>query len=228
MQADEGLRECLKEIKLLAFDVDGTVTDSIDQIITCFKRTFEYANLPVPSSEGIKGTIGMTLDKGIQSLLPDPTDERLAKEITQLYRDTFSVSPDINVSILFEGMLDTFEALKSKGYELAIASGKSRIGVDRLFDDVPALKPYFNIICTGDRCESKPSPAMINEISALSGVPVSKILGVGDAILDIQMFRNAKCHELGVLTGVCDFYDLDDFDTEFILPRATDLINYLD
>ncbi len=228
MKADDGLRECLQEVKLLAFDIDGTVTDSIDQIITCFKRTFKYANLPVPTSEDIKGTIGMTLDKGIQSLLPDPSDERLGKEITQLYRDTFAVSPDIKESVLFEGMLETFEILKSKGYEIAMATGKSRLGVDHLLNDIPELKAYFNIICTGDRCESKPSPAMINEISALSGVPVSKILGVGDALLDMQMFRNAKCHELGVLTGVCDFYALDDFDTEFILPRATDIIKYLD
>lgn len=52
-------------------------------------------------------------------------------------------------------------------------------------------------------------------------------MGVGDALLDIQMFRNAKCHELGVLTGVCDYYALEDIDTEFILPKATDILSYL-
>lgn len=228
LKADQGFKECLQETELFAFDIDGTVTDSIEQIIVCFQRTFKYANLPVPTPEQIKGTIGMTLNKGIQALLPDPTDERLALETTQLYRDTFSVSPDINVSILFDGIIETLDILKQKGYKLAMATGKARVGVDRLLNDCPELKRYFEIICTGDKCESKPSPAMINEISALSGVPVDKIMGVGDAILDIQMFRNAKCHELGVLTGVSDFYAMDDFDTEFILPKATDIIHYLD
>lgn len=228
LKADQGFKECLQEIELFAFDIDGTVTDSIEQIIVCFQRTFKYANLPVPTPEQIKGTIGMTLNKGIQALLPDPTDEHLALETTQLYRDTFSVSPDINVSILFDGIIETLDILKQKGYKLAMATGKARVGVDRLLNDCPELKRYFEIICTGDKCESKPSPAMINEISALSGVPVDKIMGVGDAILDIQMFRNAKCHELGVLTGVSDFYAMDDFDTEFILPKATDIIHYLD
>ena len=228
LKADQGFKECLQEIELFAFDIDGTVTDSIEQIIVCFQRTFKYANLPVPTPEQIKGTIGMTLNKGIQALLPDPTNERLALETTQLYRDTFSVSPDINVSILFDGIIETLDILKQKGYKLAMATGKARVGVDRLLNDCPELKRYCEIICTGDKCESKPSPAMINEISALSGVPVGKIMGVGDAILDIQMFRNAKCHELGVLTGVSDFYAMDDFDTEFILPKATDIIHYLD
>ena len=77
MQRDEGLRECLAQCKVIAFDVDGTLTDSIEQIITCFQRTFAYANLPVPSPEAIKGTIGMTLELGIRSLLPDPTDIKL-------------------------------------------------------------------------------------------------------------------------------------------------------
>ena len=228
LKADQGFKECLQEIELFAFDIDGTVTDSIEQIIVCFQRTFKYANLPVPTPEQIKGTIGMTLNKGIQALLPDPTDERLALETTQLYRDTFSVSPDINVSILFDGIIETLDILKQKGYKLAMATGKARVGVDRLLNDCPELKRYFEIICTGDKCESKPSPAMINEISALSGVPVGKIMGVGDAILDIQMFRNAKCHELGVLTGVSDFSAMDDFDTELSLPKATDIIHDLD
>lgn len=228
LKADQGFKECLQEVELFAFDIDGTVTDSIEQIIICFQRTFKYANLPVPTPEQIKGTIGMTLNKGIQVLLPDPSDERLALETTQLYRDTFAVSPDINVAILFDGIIETLDILKQKGYRLAMATGKARAGVDRLLNDCPDLKKYFEIICTGDKCESKPSPAMINEISALSGVHVSKIIGVGDAILDIQMFRNAKCHELGVLTGVSDFYAMDDFDTEFILPKATDIIKYLD
>lgn len=224
---DEGFAATLRQAKLIAFDVDGTLTDSIEQIILCFERTFAYANLPVPSPQAIKGTIGMSLALGIQSLLPDPSDEKLAAQVTQLYRDTFSVSKDINVTKLFAGTKEMLETLYNKGYILAIASGKSKIGVDRFLDDVPEIKPYFSIVCTGDSCKSKPHPDMIEIISAKSGVSVDKIIGVGDALLDIQMFRNARCHELGVLTGVCDFYDLEDLNCEFILPKAVDIINYL-
>lgn len=227
LRIDEGFAEALQEIKLLAFDVDGTLTDSIEQIILCFERTFAYAGLPVPDSSAIKGTIGMSLALGIQSLLPDPSDERLAKEVTQLYRDTFSVSKDINVTRLFEGTEDMLATMHSKGYQLAIASGKSKVGVERFLDDVPNLRKYFSIICTGDTCRTKPNPDMIELISAQSGVGVKHILGVGDALLDIQMFRNAKCQELGVQTGVSDYYDLSDYNCQFILPKATDLLTYL-
>lgn len=227
LRIDDGLAQTLSQVKLFAFDVDGTLTDSIEQIILCFTRTFEHANLPIPSPEAIKGTIGMSLALGIQSLLPDPSDERLALEVTQLYRDTFSVSKDINVTKLFEGAEELLATLHAKGYQLAIASGKSKVGVDRFLDDVPNIKQYFSIVCTGDTCRTKPNPDMIELISAQSGISVNHIMGVGDALLDIQMFRNAKCHELGVLTGVCDYYALEDIDTEFILPKATDILSYL-
>ena len=160
-------------------------------------------------------------------MLPDPSDERLALEVTQLYRDTFSVSKDINVTKLFEGTEELLATLHSKGYQLAIASGKSKVGVDRFLDDVPNIKQYFSIVCTGDTCRTKPNPDMIELISAQSGISVNHIMGVGDALLDVHMFRNAKCHELGVLTGVCDYYVLEDIDTEFILPKATDILSYL-
>ncbi len=225
--ADEGLKECLAQCQVVAFDVDGTLTDSIEQIILCFQRTFEHANLPIPEPDAIKGTIGMSLHLGIQSLLPDPNDEKLGAEVTQLYRDTFTVSKDIHGTKLFLGVEDLLYALKDKGYTLAIASGKSRVGVQRVFDDIPSFKDLFSIICTGDMTESKPSPAMMQLIAAKANAPMHKILGVGDALLDVQMFRNATCHELGVLSGVCDYYDLDDADCEFILPNVTDLKKYL-
>ncbi len=227
MQRDEGLRECLAQCKVIAFDVDGTLTDSIEQIITCFQRTFAYANLPVPSPEAIKGTIGMTLELGIRSLLPDPTDIKLGQEVTQLYRDTFAVSKDISETRLFPYCLELLSALHERGYILAIASGKSQVGIKRVFTDIPQLQDYFSIVCTGDMCESKPSPAMINLIAARAHVKAHEILGVGDAALDVQMFRNARCHELGVLSGVCDDYDFEDLAVEFYLPRVTDLMKYL-
>ena len=227
MQRDEGLRECLAQCKVIAFDVDGTLTDSIEQIITCFQRTFAYANLPVPSPEAIKGTIGMTLELGIRSLLPDPTDIKLGQEVTQLYRDTFAVSKDISETRLFPYCLELLSALHERGYILAIASGKSQVGIKRVFTDIPQLQDYFSIVCTGDMCESKPSPAMINLIAARAHVKTHEILGVGDAALDVQMFRNARCHELGVLSGVCDDYDFEDLAVEFYLPRVTDLVKYL-
>lgn len=227
MLQDVGLREVLSECKVLAFDVDGTLTDSIDQIITCFQRTFTYANLPVPTPEAIKGTIGMTLHLGIQSLLPDPTDSRLGAEITQLYRDTFTVSKDIHETKLFAGVIDMLQVLKDKGYILAIASGKSKVGVQRVLDDLPVLKEYFSIVCTGDMTESKPHPAMLQWIAAKADVPVQKMLAIGDATLDIKMAHNAKAHDLGVLTGVCDFEQMKAIPTTHIIEKVVDLVNYV-
>lgn len=227
LQQDQGLKEALHQCKVLAFDVDGTLTDSIDQIITCFQRTFTYAGLPVPTPEAIKGTIGMSLPLGIQSLLPDTSNFQLGAEITQLYRDTFTVSKDIHETKLFPGVVDLLAALTEHGFTLAIASGKSKIGVQRVLDDKPEIAKYISIVCTGDMTESKPHPAMLQWIAAKADVPVQKVMAVGDATLDIQMAHNAKAYGLGVLTGVCDFAALQACNTQFILERAVDLKNYL-
>lgn len=227
MKQDDGLAQCLAHCRLLAFDVDGTLTDSIKQIIACFQRTFTYAHLPIPSDDAIKGTIGMSLRLGIQKLLPDPQDERMGEEITQLYRDTYAESYDLHSTRVFPKVLDTLQLFKDRGYILAIASGKSSVGVQRMLDEITEFNDLFDFICTGDMCESKPSPAMMQLLSAKAGVPMSQILGIGDALLDIQMCQNAGCHILGVLSGVCDYYDLSDAHCEFILPKATDLAQYL-
>lgn len=227
MIQDSGFREVLSQCKVIAFDVDGTLTDSIDQIITCFQRTFTYANLPVPTPDAIKGTIGMSLHLGIQSLLPDPTDRRLGEEITQLYRDTFTVSKDIHETKLFEGVVELLAALSQKDYILAIASGKSKVGVQRVLDDKPELAKFIDIVCTGDMTESKPHPAMLQWIAAKADVPVQKVLLVGDAALDIKMAHNAKAHDLGVLTGVCDFSAFEAINTTHILEKVTDIAKYL-
>lgn len=227
MQQADGLHEVLQQCKVIAFDVDGTLTDSIDQIITCFQRTFTYAGLPVPTPQAIKGTIGMTLHLGIQSLLPDPSNREMGAEITQLYRDTFTVSKDIHETKLFPGVMEMAKTLTEKGYQLAIASGKSKVGVQRVFDDIPELQRYFKIVCTGDMTESKPHPAMLQWIAAKADVPVSKMLTIGDAVLDIKMAHNAKAHDLGVLSGVCSAEDLQKIPTTHILEKVTDLINYL-
>ena len=228
MRADNGLKECLEQCQMLVFDVDGTLTDSIGQIILCFQRTFAHANLPIPEPDAIKKTIGLSLRIGVQQLLPDPNDERLAAEVTQLYRDTYTVSKDIHGTILFAGVVDALQQLKERGYTLAIASGKSQVGMERFFNDVPEMRPLISWVCTGDSSESKPSPAMMHYLAAKAQVPMDKVLGVGDALLDITMFQRAACHQLGVLTGVCDYYDLEDAQTEFILPKVTDLLQYLD
>lgn len=227
LRKDEGLKEALASTKMIAFDVDGTLTDSIDQIITCFGRTFRHCGLPVPSDEAIKGTIGMTLHLGIQSLLPDPTDDKLGAEVTKIYRDTFAHEPDINVTKFFPDILETLDVLKQKGFILAIASGKSRVGVDRVLNDEPRLKEYISHVMTGDRCESKPSPAMIFELAKMAKVDPTEVMGIGDAVLDVQMCHNANSKVVGVLTGVSDFKALVAANTKFIIPKATDLISYL-
>lgn len=226
MQQAEGLTEVLSACKVIAFDIDGTLTDSIEQIITCFQRTFTYAGLPVPTPSAIKGTIGMTLHLGIQSLLPDPTNRELGAQITQLYRDTFTVSKDIHETKLFPGVMEMAQTLVEHGYVLAVASGKSKVGVQRVFNDIPELAKYFTIVCTGDMTESKPHPAMLQWIAAKADVPVQKILTIGDATLDIQMAHNAKTHDLGVLTGVCSFEQLQAIPTTHILEKVTDLTKF--
>lgn len=225
--SDNSLKEALCRVKVLAFDVDGTLTDSIGQIITCFKRTFVNAGLDEPSAEAVKGTIGMSLQKGIQSLLPDPSDEHLGAEITQLYRDTFTVSKDIHETRLFAGVADLILKAEKKGFVLAVASGKSRVGVNRFLNDVPEIKDCFHIVCTGDMTESKPHPAMLQLIAAKAGVSTKEIMMVGDAAFDIDMGHNAGSRTLGVLTGVCDRKSMEDLHPDFMLDRVTDLSSYL-
>lgn len=223
---DFKLAQKLKQIECIAFDLDGTLQDSIGQIVSCTKEVFALYNLAQPSYEKIVSMIGMALNEGLEYILDDE-HKHLSEAITKSYRELYKQSNYLNQIKLFDNTKPLLQAIKDRGLKIAYASGKSRVGIQRALDN-SILGDYVDAFFPGDECLSKPDSQMMDKLRDHFNLKPWQILGVGDSGLDIYMFKNAQNLSLGVQTGVWSGDGLLAINTDFILPKACDLINYLD
>lgn len=189
----------MSKYSLLVFDWDGTLINSKVQIVNCMQATITKLNLESRSDKQISDIIGLGLDEAIYSLYPDLSLTKI-KKVAQAYRE-YSITKDKTPSPLFEGVLDVLDSLRGSGYDLAIATGKSRRGLDKELIDTQ-LEAYFPITRCADETRSKPHPQMLEEILVDFNTDPSKTLMIGDSEYDLQLANNTKVDGLAVSYGV--------------------------
>ena len=189
----------MSKYSLLVFDWDGTLIDSKQQIVNCMQATILSLKLEDRSDKQISDIIGLGLEEAIRSLYPNITPAMIT-ETAQAYREHY-LTKDNTPSPLFDGATNVLETLKRTGYDLAIATGKSRRGLDKGLIDTQ-LKDYFPISRCADETRSKPHPQMLEEILVDYNTEASKALMIGDSEFDLQLANNTKVDALAVSYGV--------------------------
>ena len=185
---------------LLAFDWDGTLFDSTAIIARCIQLAVHDVGGTVPSAQEASHVIGMGLMQALAYAAPDVPKERYP-ELGSRYRHHYMARQhDIN---LFEGVLPMLAQLKSRRHWLAVATGKSRQGLDAALG-AAALQGVFDASRTADETAGKPHPMMLLELMREFGVEPSRVLMIGDTTHDLQMALNAGCASVGVSYGAHD------------------------
>lgn len=215
----------LGKIKAVAFDLDGTITDSIGNILRCTHFAFDYMHLPQPTDLDIMKTIGLELQDGLAFLLPPDKKSRSA-EVTAEYRRIFKEHDEFMIDTLFPNLPTVFQGLRERGLKIGYASGRSVVGMMRTISST-FIKDYCDGICGGDEVPSKPAPQMMEVLCRRLGVKTCETLVIGDAGLDIKLGKNAGCYTLGVQTGVWSGSALKTLHPDLLLPRVSDLAVYL-
>ena len=185
--------------KLIVFDWDGTLMDSEARIVACIHAAFADLGLPLPSAEAARNIIGLGLDEALSVLLPEAGREG-RRALIERYRYHFLFAND-TPSQLFRGVPETLDWLRSQGYLLGVATGKSRQGLDQVLMST-GLAGYFDATRCADETFSKPHPEMLLQIMSELGVRGPETLMVGDTEYDMQMARTAGAHALAVSYGV--------------------------
>lgn len=182
---------------LVVFDWDGTVVDSAAQIVTAMRRSIEDAGLPSRTDAQMRHIIGLGLREAIIALYPDLDID--VDAMINFYRQHWRAH-DSGPAVPFAGIVDLIADLRSAGVFTAVATGKSRAGLDRGLDET-GLRTQFEITRCADECFSKPHPQMMEEILAYTGVHAREAVMIGDTTYDLDMARNAGTRGIGVSYG---------------------------
>ncbi|AYN95133.1 HAD family hydrolase [Pseudomonas sp. LTJR-52] len=210
---------------LLVFDWDGTLSDSVGRIVEVMQAAAADLRLPVRSDRSIKSIIGLGLPEAIQTLYPEMSPESVER-FRQCYSDHF-VMLEREPSPFFEGVAEGLAAFRRKGYRLAVATGKSRRGLDRVLA-AKGLADFFDVTRCADETASKPDPLMLNEILAHCQVHPSKALMIGDAPFDLEMARRAQMASVAVSYGAQPVEVLRNYEPTLVVDRFEELRVWLD
>ena len=210
--------------RLLVFDWDGTLMDSIGSIVACTRVVMDELELGGLPEQTIRGTIGLGLRETVEVLCPGGGDQMFAR-ILDCYRkhwhETYRDLP-----VLFDGVRETVLELAEDGYLLAVATGKSRRGLDHALEQT-ALQDVFHATRTVDEAFSKPHPQMLLDILDELGVRPSAAAMIGDTTYDLEMARNAGTAGIGVCSGSHGREELERLGPLACLERVSELREWL-
>lgn len=212
-----------RQFDLIAFDWDGTLFDSTKIITRCIQLAVRDVGGTVPSDEQASYVIGMALMQALAHAAPDvPADKY--PELGARYRHHYLAHQ--NDISLFDGVLALLADLKARHHWLAVATGKSRRGLDEALQTVE-LKGMFNASRTADETAGKPHPRMLQELMREFGVEPERTLMIGDTTHDLQMALNAGCVGVGVSYGAHEPEAFQALQPRFVAHSVRDLHDWL-
>jgi phosphoglycolate phosphatase len=183
--------------QLIVFDWDGTLLDSAAAIVHATQSACRDLALPIPDDGQARHIIGLGLAEAMRHVAPGLPPDRY-QAMAERYRHHY-LSADHQLS-LFAGVRDMLARLQADGHALAIATGKSRMGLERGLDH-SGLRPHFLASRCADECHSKPHPQMLEELMAEFAVPAEAVVMIGDTSHDLLMAQNAGIDALAVTYG---------------------------
>lgn len=193
-----------KQFDLIVFDWDGTLMDSTATIAKCIQASARDLGLPVPNDKMASHVIGLGLQEAMEAALPG-VDPKYYPRMIERYRYHY-LTKDHGLT-LFEGVPKMLAELSQEGYFLAVATGKSRVGLNRALDAVNLLSLFDATRCA-DETFSKPHPAMLQELTRELGQDIKRTVMIGDTTHDLQMAANAGAAGIAVEYGAHPEYQL--------------------
>jgi phosphoglycolate phosphatase len=212
-----------RQFDLIAFDWDGTLFDSTVLITRCIQSACADVGTAVPSDAQASYVIGMGLSEALQHAAPDLPPERYTELGSRYRHHYFARQHEI---VFFDGTLAMLQALKDRGYLLAVATGKSRRGLDDVLQ-TSVLRGVFDATRTADETASKPDPRMLLELMTVLKVTPERTLMIGDTTHDLQLAANAGTASVGVSYGAHDSETFSTFATRHVAHSMVELHDWL-
>lgn len=210
--------------KVIIFDWDGTLVDSTARIVDSMQLAAAKVDMPKLTDYTIQQIIGLGLPEALRKLWPEISGEQLL-EMRRLYSANFSIYSHVSADF-FPQAHDFFEELQGLGYVLAVATGKTRKGLDEMLDGL-AVREIFAITRCADETTSKPDPHMLEEILAELKLTSEQALMVGDTSFDLDMARAIDMDAVGMTHGAHKSEILVASGAKALCHSLNDLLNWI-
>ena len=224
----------MDKLRVLIFDWDGTLVDSIKRIVEAMHMASDICAVPRCTDEEVRAIIGLAMPQAYDVLYPAADDADLKQRYIHAYSEQYLLLEE-QPSPFYPGVLDALEHYRSAGYKLAVATGKSRRGLHRVLSG-HNMVDYFDITRCADETRSKPDPLMLHEILNYCAATPEQAIMVGDSPFDLRMAKNANVPSVAVSYGaqplsvlhqeqpilaIDDFYEL----TTWLQQQPNTLLN---
>ena len=183
------------------FDVDGTLVDSRATIYEAAQSAFRDLGLPEPAYDEVRQIVGLTLHEALGVIAPElpPQDlDRLVLRFQAAFQ-RFHARPGF-IEPLYDGAAELLDALRAGGWNIAMATGKSRRGVENVIR-MHGWADLFDSTHCSDDGPGKPHPAMLEAAMAALAAPPERTVMIGDTAHDIAMAKAARARAQGVAWG---------------------------
>ncbi|WP_413203993.1 HAD family hydrolase [Rhodospirillum sp. A1_3_36] len=215
-------------LKLAIFDVDGTLVDSQHNIVAAMTDAFLENGLAEPDPAAVRSIIGLSLVEAVEGILPEAEPD-LVNRVAQAYKEAFfrrRVGPEFGEA-LFPGVVEVFDALEARGVLLALATGKSRRGVES-FVERHGFETRFVVTRCADDGPGKPDPWMVlDAMASVGGEPGSTVM-IGDTSYDMEMAARSGALGVGVAWGYHDSPALLAAGARLVVDRFDQVTEFLD
>ena len=212
-----------RRFDLIAFDWDGTLFDSTRIIVRCIQESVVDVGGVRPTDQAAAWVIGMALPQALAHAAPDVPRDKYP-ELNARYRHHYI--QHMNDITLFDGVLGLLHELRERHHWLAVATGKSRVGLDQALQHAE-LVGVFDGSRTADETAGKPHPRMLEELMREFGAEPERTLMIGDTSHDLQMALNAGCASVGVSYGAHEPGEFTGLQPRHVADSVADLRQWL-
>ena len=215
-----------KDKKLLIFDLDGTLINSIPDLTLAINKMLDSLKIrPIPL-EIVEGFIGNGAKTLVSRSLNHTHQENVSKELFDMafpiFMDSYKANPCVK-TLLYPGVKETLQYLKGKGYKMVICTNKPIAFVEPILEKLDIKKYFDNWIGENSLDEKKPSPVPLLHLAKEATIPIDGCLMIGDSKNDILSASSAKMESVGLSYG----YNYDEHITKYnptiVLNDFTDL-----
>lgn len=209
---------------LFIFDWDGTLSDSTAKIVSCMQQAGDSLLLPSLTNTAVQDIIGLGLPEAIRALYPDLEDDGVVAMREAYAR--FFIAADTVPSNFFPNVESTLAVILDQGHQIAVATGKSRAGLNRVLSSL-LLDDFFHASRCADETASKPHPKMLHELVEELGSCVDDAIMVGDTEFDMEMARRAGMRKVAVDYGAHHVSRLQPYDPLMCVSDFKDILRLI-